>query len=55
MKDRFALRYRQGANEPKTTDGDDSSAKRLEGRRHSYLHDHRTRDALLDYIDDLET
>ena len=55
MKDRFVLRYNQRANESKGSETKDSGQKRLESPAHRYLHDHRAKDALLEYLDDLET
>jgi len=55
MKDRFVLRYRQGAEPPKGPASGKASPKALDGPKHSYLHDHRAKDELLEYLDDLES
>jgi hypothetical protein len=47
LEDKFELRYRVDA-----TSGEKSPGKG--GRRRSYLHDHRTKDSLVEYLEDLE-
>jgi len=55
MKDRFVLRYRQGAEAPTGPATGKATPKALDGPRHGYLHDHRAKDELLEYLDDLES
>jgi hypothetical protein len=58
MKDKFALNYKQVA---KGTDlqheggtGPSRSAGLRTREKQNYLHDHRTQDSLMEYLDNLE-
>jgi hypothetical protein len=50
LEDKFELRYRVDAA---STTSSEKGARRG-GRRRSYLHDHRTKDSLLEYLENLE-
>jgi len=56
MKERYHLNYRQ--NPPKPVHGKAAGgegATSTGATKHPYLHDHRTRDALHEYLGNLET
>ena len=56
MKDRFVLRYSQGASKqvPSARAEGAIAAGHPNGPKHRLLHDHRSDDALLEYLDNLE-
>jgi hypothetical protein len=60
MKDKFFLNYRQTSkrNDPEedstSVTGSSNTLGTGKGRKHNYLHDHRGRDSLTEYIDNLE-
>jgi hypothetical protein len=56
MTDRFVLRYKQDASKPEQEPPPEGGniLKRAKSTKRQLLHDHRSSDALLEYIDNLE-
>lgn len=60
MKDKFVLNFKQVPAKEGPASGLKSPSSRTTGgkqepRKHTYLHDHRARDSLVEYLDDLES
>jgi hypothetical protein len=53
MKRKFFLNYRQLAA-GEAPQNDSSTSSRSKSHKQTYLHDHRTRDSLVEYLDNLE-
>ena len=57
MKDKFVLNFRQLASKDQreqASGATPSTTTRIRPKRQTYLHDHRARDSLAEYLDNLE-
>lgn len=55
LTDRYVFRYRKEADHSPSTEGEKVDKPRsLGSTNRRYLHDHRTKDSLIEYLDNLE-